>query len=396
MKSKVEVSKHKLFFAFVSIALICCIATGSLVYVTAQGSGYILLSGSTSIFSGNLDVGGTVNASAFAFSNGTALGAQGPAGIDGVNGTNGATGPTGSPGPTGTPGSTGATGPQGNNGLMTCTYLIDTFTNATNTYYRAIRGNDSVVSWTSTNQTLVEYNAVNAGNGLIVLNELQHATSITIPSGVLVQSNYGGKLSTYWNNTGAIVVDDSDFGLIHSVPILFRYEGPHAIFSNDNGYITVNTTSAGLYPAISTGVSYERIGASWKEIAFKATIRQSNNESSFILFAEPYKGDYNNFFGYKWNGTNLLLISRSGGVETKIVVASFNPTIDHTYDLRFSSGNPYVDFWVDGVNLGTITTNIYTTNLSREWSCCEADGTIMTMYLKYPYLELSPGTDVST
>ena len=60
----------------------------------------------------------------------------------------------------GATGPAGANGINGNNGLMVCTYLIDSFANETNTYYRAIRGSDSAVSFISANASYVVISAM--------------------------------------------------------------------------------------------------------------------------------------------------------------------------------------------------------------------------------------------
>jgi hypothetical protein len=72
--------------------------------------------------------------------------------------------------------------------------------------YKAKAANGSIC-FTSTNQTEVERLALisfSGTNGTVVMNNLKHNSSLTIPLGVLVWSNYGGNVPILWNNSGQI------------------------------------------------------------------------------------------------------------------------------------------------------------------------------------------------
>jgi hypothetical protein len=99
------------------------------------------------------------------------------------------------------------------------------------------------------------------------------------------------------------------------------------------------------------------------------------------LNAAPANGIY---FRYTTNG-NYIGVCRSGGSETTLNtgVAASNGTF-HT--LKFVvNGTTSVEFFVDGVSKGTITTNIPTANLY--FSCGSSDiYTTNGMYLNYVYI----------
>lgn len=153
-------------------------------------------------------------------------------------------------------------------------------------------------------------------------------------------------------------------------------------------YVRVRTTAAGAFPAISTGHAIVNRGGADRSLRVRAVVRLvPPTESAIPFFAEPFKSDFDNFFGFIWNPpSTLLTLTRSGGSETA-TPHSVSPDLmegDHAYEIEYRLGS--VTFYLDGTVLGQHTTNI--SPPPHEWSAAEPNGTVMSCYLKHPYFEI--------
>jgi len=152
-------------------------------------------------------------------------------------------------------------------------------------------------------------------------------------------------------------------------------------------YIGLRQKVTGEWPAFATGYAIYNRGDPVRSLIVEATIKADRDDASFhVLFAEPYKGDYDNYLGFRYDAPTKKLErrTRSGGVETLSSADSPDVTEWHTYKIRYQTDKVY--FFVDGVQLAAHTTNI--SSPPHEWMCCEPAGTIITLLLKLPYLRI--------
>ncbi len=153
-------------------------------------------------------------------------------------------------------------------------------------------------------------------------------------------------------------------------------------------YIRVRTTAPGSFPAISTGAAvFNRMTAD-RSLRVRATVRLAPTSKSAVpFFAEPYKGDFENFLGFLWDPPNLFMITRRDGAETSTprLLSAELMEGDHDYEIEYRQDA--VRFYFDDSFLVEHTTNI--SPPPHEWSAAEPNGTAMSCYLKQPFFELA-------
>ncbi len=152
-------------------------------------------------------------------------------------------------------------------------------------------------------------------------------------------------------------------------------------------YIRVRTTAPGSYPAITTGAAVYNRMAPDRSLRLRAIVRISPTDQSAVpFFAEPYKGDFNNFLGFLWQPPNLFTITRRDGVDTTsphLTTAKLMEG-DHVYEIEYRESS--VTFYFDGDFLAQHTTNI--SPPPHEWSAAEPNGTVASCYLREPFFEV--------
>jgi hypothetical protein len=283
------------------------------------------------------------------------------------------------------------------------------------------------VDYSGTQATSVIQDAINAltGGGTIFLKNGRYTVSSTIPDAdvsdlvMLVGEGPGTKIIPTTSGFDAIDVDQimvrdltfQDMNLVEcdstldqkalnsmlpSVPITWHY-GPGIELKLMGNYVRMRTTRPGLYPAITTCVGYTKMfgNVANAKMTIKAKIKSHENSSFFPLFTEPYKGEYDDFCGFKYDSVSnkVEMNTRREGNQTQDV-AALDPTIEHTYEIRYLGGtSPSVDYYIDGNLETTHTSNV--PNPPRVFEACEPAGVAMSIYLKRPFIflqELLPST----
>ncbi len=154
-------------------------------------------------------------------------------------------------------------------------------------------------------------------------------------------------------------------------------------------YVRVRTTAPGSFPAISTGHALQNREDPDRSLRVRSVVRLVPlTQSAIPFFAEPFKSDFDNFFGFIWNPpSTLLTLTRSGGSETATPHSLPGDLLegDHAYEIEYRLGT--VTFYLDGELLAQHTTNI--SPPPHEWSAAEPNGTAMACYLKHPYFEIT-------
>ena len=173
---------------------------------------------------------------------------------------------------------------------------------------------------------------------------------------------------------------------LHALPFAIPKPTANVIFRKEGEYFVVETTAAGIYPSLSTGYAIVNQDDANRRLKIRATVKiDPTDKGCFLLFAEPYKGDYPNFLGFRWViPDKLRMLTRLAGGEevTDYVVADI--TGDHTYEIYYKDTE--VRFLFDDTVRAIHNTNI--SSPPHTWAACEPDGTIMSCYLKYPGFEV--------
>lgn len=152
-------------------------------------------------------------------------------------------------------------------------------------------------------------------------------------------------------------------------------------------YIRVRTTAPGSFPAISTGTAVFNRMSTDRSLRIRVTVRISPaDESAVPFFAEPYKGDFDNFLGFLWEPPNLFTITRLDGSATATahLTSAELMTGDHIYEIEYRENS--VRFYFDKDFLAEHTTNI--SSPPHEWSAAEPNGSVTSCYLKEPFFEV--------
>lgn len=323
--------------------------------------------------------------------------------------------------------SVGDIGPIENGRIKTVSYIIYNDGSAV----KALNGTTGAVDYSSSDPTVVIQNAIGAlsGGGTIYLRNGDYTVTTTIPgsdvsSSILLRGE-GPRTRILPNapgfdaiNPDLIMLKDlafQDMNLIECDTTLHQKAIDQLLpsvpqsYSAVNGvevkllgnYMRIRTTKTGLFPNVTSCVAYTKTFAGNGNvipnamITIKATIKTYEKQDFFPLFMEPFKSNYDNFCGFKYSasGAHLEQNTISGGSQTQDMTP-IDPTVEHTYEMRYLGGGstPQVQYYLDGSLLHTHTTNVPTG--PRVLQACEPSGTIMSIYLKRPFLfiqDLIPG-----
>ena len=273
-------------------------------------------------------------------------------------------------------------------------------------------------TWSSVTQSAVT--ALSSG-GLILVKAGTYTATATVPnadvsSTIMIRGEGPG---TIINQSGGIDAIDTD--LIQAKDLIFQdknsvscdltinqkknlerlgslpiinnlYRAANASLKYLGNYIRITTTAVS-FPATGTVWGFSPRSDAHRTFRVLATIWCKPNTASFFsLFSEPFKSDFNNFFGFLCDpATGVHMKTRNGGVETETVfvpAAGFFD-VEHTYQIDY--GTTQIQYTVDGTLRATHNTNINAT-FPREIEAAEPNGISgVDIYLKHPFIQIQDG-----
>ena len=180
---------------------------------------------------------------------------------------------------------------------------------------------------------------------------------------------------------------------LSSLPIINNlYRTTNSAIKYLGNYIRISTTGATL-PSTGTVWGFSPRSDANRTFRVLATVLCKPNTSSFFpLMSEPFKSNFNEFFGFLCDpAVGVRIKSRTGGIETEtiFVTAAGFFDVEHIYQIDY--GTDQIQYYIDGILRATHVTNI-STIFPREIEAAEINGITGTdIYLKHPFIQIQDG-----
>ena len=154
----------------------------------------------------------------------------------------------------------------------------------------------------------------------------------------------------------------------------------------DGEWICIYNPSVHLV-AIGTGYGFPAYEATRTTyyLSVCATIKAPSDDTNiYFFFLEPRKADYNNFQGFRHDGTYHCFEFRKAGAEEQDNIAGQDWTTEHEFKISHKKDETDCIGYIDGVEKAHSTDNSKISSQPYSIYCCEPNGVVRTLYLKYP------------
>jgi len=170
-----------------------------------------------------------------------------------------------------------------------------------------------------------------------------------------------------------------------SLPLWFTVAGASTI-TYDGEWIKVANV-AGQYSAIGTGFGSPAYQATRDiySLLVAAKIKAPGDDTSiYFFFLEPRKGNYDNYQGFRHDGTYHCFEFRKAGSEEQDNIVDQDWTTEHTFMIKHKKDGTLCQGYIDGA-LKAECTDV--NDISDQPFCvyvAEPNGVARDVYLKYP------------
>jgi hypothetical protein len=150
----------------------------------------------------------------------------------------------------------------------------------------------------------------------------------------------------------------------------------------DGEYVRLDNPS-GSYNAWRTGISYTRVqyGTPMRgALDFRGKGYATDDTSIYFFFLEPAKGDYSNYQGFRHDGANYCVESRSGGIETQTNLTGQDWKVETEFRIHYRTDE--ARFYINGSLVVTHTTDLSSPPFEVHFG--EPNGVARTVFLRYP------------
>lgn len=171
-----------------------------------------------------------------------------------------------------------------------------------------------------------------------------------------------------------------------SLPLMALLSGSSTV-TYDGEYLII-TNASGEYSAVGTGYgspAYQATRDSYALLVAARCICVSSDNNVYIFFLEPRKANYDNYQGFRHDGSNHCFEFRKGGAEEQINISGQDWTVEREFKIKHQKNQTNVQGWIDGVLKATCADPA--TYASAQPYCiyaCEPNGVARTCKLKFP------------
>ena len=170
-----------------------------------------------------------------------------------------------------------------------------------------------------------------------------------------------------------------------SLPLMGLLAGAGTL-TYDGEYLSLYNP-AGQYCAIGTGYgspAYQATRDTYSLLVAAKIICVSSDANVYVFFLEPRKADYNNFQGFRHDGTYHCFEFRKAGAEEQDNITGQDWTTEHEFKIKHQKSGLLCQGYIDGALVAESTDN---TKISDQPFCiyaCEPNGVSRTCKLKFP------------
>lgn len=168
-------------------------------------------------------------------------------------------------------------------------------------------------------------------------------------------------------------------------PLWFNI-GTGCTITYDGEWIKVHNL-AGQYSVIGTGYGFPAYEACRDIFILYAAAKvkaPTDDTSIYFFFLEPRKAEYNDFQGFRHDGTYHCFEFRNGGAEEQDNIAAQDWTTEHRFHIAHTKNRSLCQGYIDGALVAECTNSTY---ISAQPYCiyaAEPNSVARDVYMKYP------------